>query len=699
MPLLIFAGPPRKKKQRVESSKSGGVRLGLASENLKGTGQVGEPDAALRPPLKKPAHEKDGGLAGQCENGGGLNKARVGGSSEKGRKETGKGKEPTVRVTPQVAVEKRRLDSGKGGQSDPGKFQKTREGGGSGIGGLGETIARRGKRVRDLESVIRQLDFGEQAEGAPTGVPKAGGDGKKKVKTNFRTSEPSDDERPSLADGARNDERASEVRRRDGGLPCMHEKRIPKRVSETGRSGHLSGGGQSRFPARKRDGKGLETGRTREVFGCPESVEAEESCAQGAGADGSGSDDDVMCDECGEEENQDLLLRCATKKCATVMHVYCLEREMDEMPSGDWVCPDCEEAKEPESKVGNSRPERVDDAPARVRVDGESREGEGRPVDVKPTEVSVETGATGLGSLEGAEKATSTRKEFGRGEQLVGRGKQAQGSEGIIGKGHGSVKAEPAEKAVPMQSDLGGTEQAVDEEKRAQGPEVVPGKGLGNHSGAADEPATPVQRDEPGRDEPANGAEKQGPRTRARARLQDLGGRLEAVDQSAEEEEPEESGQQSTFMIEGPPTCQSPGCIRRAYFRNCHQGGRPHLCCDHKSPGMVKSGSNYCEVHLCPRRATHDFPGRKPPKRCAQHRENGMLPAYSICEADGCLTRASYRAGSGKPTRCFMHKSNGMMNMQKRCEHCGCSAVARYGFAGLLARFCKEHAEEKMVYR
>jgi hypothetical protein len=696
MPLLIFAGRPRKKKQRMESGESGGVRVRVASKNLKKTGQVGEPDAALRLPLKKPAHEENSGLAGQCENGGGRNKTRAGGGSEKGRKETGKGKEPTVRVKPQVANEKRRVDSGLGEQpEDPGKFQKTREGVGNGMGGVGETIARRGKRVRDLESVIRQLDFGERAEGGPTGVTKAGGNAKEKVKKNFRTSEPSGDERPSRADGARNDKRVSEARERNGG---PHGKRSPERVLKTGCSGPLSGGGQTRLPAGKRDGKGLEMGRTREVIGRRESVGAEESCAQGAGADGTGSDDDDMCDECGEEENQDLLLRCATEKCATVVHVYCLEGEIEEMPSGDWFCPECEEAMK--SKVRISRRECVSDAPA-ARVEVESREGERRTMDVKPIEVCVETGDAGLGCLRvvPAEKATLIPEELGRGEQLVGGGKQAQGSEGIIGKGQGSVKAEPAEEAVPIQSDLGRFEQAVEEEKQAQGPEAASGKGLGNHSGAADEPATPVQGDEPDRHEPASGREKQGPCTRARARLQDLGVGLEAVDQPAEEEEPKEGGQQSTFVIEGRPKCQSPGCIRPAYFRDRQQGGRPHFCCKHKSPGMLKSGSHICEIHLCPRRATHNFPGQKPPKRCAQHREKGMLPAYSICEADGCLTRASYRAGSGKPTRCSTHKSNGMINMKKRCEHCGCSAVAHYGFAGMLARFCKEHAEEKMVHR
>jgi hypothetical protein len=691
MPLLIFAGRPRKKKQRVESGERGTLRVGVAFKNLKDTGQMEEPDAALRPPLKKPAHEMDSGPAGHCENGGWLNKARGGGGSEKGRKETGNGKEPTVRVTPQVAVEKRRLDSGKRGQPEgPGKFQKTGERGGSGIGEMEGAIPRRGKRVRDLESVIRQLDFGERAKGGPTGAPKGRGNDKKKVKTNFRTSEPPDDERPGRADGARNNKRASEAWGRDGG---PHGKRSPEQVLKTGCSGHLSGGGQSRFPARKRDEKALETGRTRGVFGRPESVGAVESCAQGAGADGLGSDYDVMCDECGEEENQDLLLRCAAEKCATVMHVYCVGEEMDEMPSGDWVCTECEKAKKPECKVGNSRPEGVDDVPARARVEGETREGEGRSVDVKPTE--VETGAAGLGSLGEvpAEKATLIWKEFGRGEQLVGGEKQAQGSEGIIGKGQGSVKVEPAENA-------GRNEQAVEKEKQAQGPEAFPGKGLGNHSGAADQPANTMQRDEPDRHEPVSGVEKQGPCTRARARLQDLGVGLEAVDQPSGEEEPKEGGQQSTFIIGGPPKCQSPGCTKRAYFRNRQQrGGLPEFCYKHKSPGMAEKKSNYCEILLCPRRASFSFPGQKPQRRCAQHKEKGMIMIYAMCEVNGCLTRANYTVSPGdKATRCSLHKSEGMVAKTKRCEHCRCSSWAHYGSAGVSVRFCRQHAEKGMVY-
>lgn len=53
-----------------------------------------------------------------------------------------------------------------------------------------------------------------------------------------------------------------------------------------------------------------------------------------------------MCDECGNAENPELLLRCAGAVCATTVHVYCSGEEKDEMPIGAWLCGECEKVRQ-----------------------------------------------------------------------------------------------------------------------------------------------------------------------------------------------------------------------------------------------------------------------------------------------------------------------------------------------------------------
>ncbi|GAQ87694.1 hypothetical protein KFL_003700140 [Klebsormidium nitens] len=70
------------------------------------------------------------------------------------------------------------------------------------------------------------------------------------------------------------------------------------------------------------------------------------SRGSGAGSLASDSEDDAdLCDDCGSAENPELLLRCAGAGCATTVHVYCCGEEMDEMPTGAWLCGECKKGR------------------------------------------------------------------------------------------------------------------------------------------------------------------------------------------------------------------------------------------------------------------------------------------------------------------------------------------------------------------
>lgn len=67
-------------------------------------------------------------------------------------------------------------------------------------------------------------------------------------------------------------------------------------------------------------------------------------------ADSAGEED--ACDECGEGENPELIVRCARARCGTVAHIYCVSEEMDEVPEGEWLCDGCEEENEADKTAG-----------------------------------------------------------------------------------------------------------------------------------------------------------------------------------------------------------------------------------------------------------------------------------------------------------------------------------------------------------
>lgn len=85
---------------------------------------------------------------------------------------------------------------------------------------------------------------------------------------------------------------------------------------------------------------GLEKGREERNVG------KEEFQQTGAARDGASGYAALVCDECDSRENQELMLRCAARGCSTIVHVYCLDEEMEAMPSGEWFCAECEKGRE-----------------------------------------------------------------------------------------------------------------------------------------------------------------------------------------------------------------------------------------------------------------------------------------------------------------------------------------------------------------
>lgn len=53
--------------------------------------------------------------------------------------------------------------------------------------------------------------------------------------------------------------------------------------------------------------------------------------------------DELVCKRCETIENQELILQCASGKCATILHVYCVLPELYDIPEGDWYCGRCQQ--------------------------------------------------------------------------------------------------------------------------------------------------------------------------------------------------------------------------------------------------------------------------------------------------------------------------------------------------------------------
>lgn len=53
----------------------------------------------------------------------------------------------------------------------------------------------------------------------------------------------------------------------------------------------------------------------------------------------------IYCAICGTDTNEQVLLLC--DGCNVGMHTYCLSPPLDEVPPGEWFCPECEESRQP----------------------------------------------------------------------------------------------------------------------------------------------------------------------------------------------------------------------------------------------------------------------------------------------------------------------------------------------------------------
>jgi hypothetical protein len=302
-------------------------------------------------------------------------------------------------------------------------------------------------------------------------------------------------------------------------------------------------------------------------------AEVAEFFVQRSAIDSGVSDDHALvCDECGADENADLLLLCTMKECPIMVHVYCLGEEMEKMPTGDWFCDDCGRAAE-----------RSGASPATLNSVDNGSEGEAPRI-----RRGSERGGMNV------EASSILRRNSGKGEHAMGGPGQDDGR---------------------LQASL-----------------------LGSKAGGQPGPKR---------------CEKGG-------------------------------NQQSSFVIGGPPKCQTRGCDKQAYYRSRqHPKGAPQYCNQHKLTRLVRKIGVFCEVLGCTSRAHYNFWGQKCVRRCGKHKEPGMVRVHDMCDIPGCLTRAAFRVRSGrKGTRCFAHKSEGMSACYKLCEQAGCSTCATFNYPG-----------------
>ncbi|GAQ87693.1 hypothetical protein KFL_003700130 [Klebsormidium nitens] len=206
---------------------------------------------------------------------------------------------------------------------------------------------------------------GAAASNLAAGVEGAKPDIKRKTvkKVKIELSESSESEHPSRAEGGRGgSDVAGEPQQPPGKAP--NEARAPegrsgrardvqsdcgvlKQEEGVERRGVVRGEGPK---VDKGGGRGIGGGASRE----PKRPEAAVSHVRTKEMEPEGSEVDAdACDECGNEENPELLVRCAEAECATVAHIYCISEEMDEVPGADWFCDGCEERNEADKTGGH----------------------------------------------------------------------------------------------------------------------------------------------------------------------------------------------------------------------------------------------------------------------------------------------------------------------------------------------------------
>ena len=68
-------------------------------------------------------------------------------------------------------------------------------------------------------------------------------------------------------------------------------------------------------------------------------------------------DEDAECKKCGSKEcDEDDMLICSNEHCGAngAYHLRCLDPPLDDVPEGDWFCPNCEDKQAATAPQGDS---------------------------------------------------------------------------------------------------------------------------------------------------------------------------------------------------------------------------------------------------------------------------------------------------------------------------------------------------------
>jgi len=161
----------------------------------------------------------------------------------------------------------------------------------------------------------------------------------------------------------------------------------------------------------------------------------------------------------------------------------------------------------------------------------------------------------------------------------------------------------------------------------------------------------------------------------------------------------------------GSRKCVHEGCMKQPFFN--FKGQIRRFCAAHKAEGMINVvPSLACEYPACKTYPSFNFPGIKRPRFCAKHRLEGMVcprvekskAGKVSCLVEGCKLQPYYNfEGENIPRYCTDHRQEGMVVPGRYkihlCEHEDCSKASRYNFPGEKKRkFCEAHKQPGMVF-
>lgn len=142
--------------------------------------------------------------------------------------------------------------------------------------------------------------------------------------------------------------------------------------------------------------------------------------------------------------------------------------------------------------------------------------------------------------------------------------------------------------------------------------------------------------------------------------------------------------------------CEIDGCEKRPLYSP--YGQVAVRCSMHRLDTDKQRYVSLCEI-CNDNTALFNFPGIKKGIRCAEHKENGMVPIRgSFCQECN-ITNPCYGFPLGKGTHCLTHRLEGQVNVQKKiCEIDGCNITAKYNFSNIKKPLrCSSHKDDGMV--